>query len=145
MGVAVETVLAGVVAGLDLDQADVEAGVTVVRETESAGHVDGPDDPIRLQIIGDRVSLANLDTGACNWDLASFPRSRGRPETAGTRPDQRRPARRCFRRGQQRDGREDGQCRQHGPGSRLHGVVPWRNVATWSVRIKQRPACKGWL
>ena len=44
--IAVEPVLARVVAGLDLDQADVEPGVAVRVEAERAGDVDRADRPV---------------------------------------------------------------------------------------------------
>ena len=53
--VAVEAVLAGVVAGLDLDQTDVEPGVAVRVEAERAGHVDRPDRLVGRDVVGDRM------------------------------------------------------------------------------------------
>ena len=51
VGVAVEAVLAGVVAGLDLDQADVEPGVAVAGEAQRAGDVDRADDRVGGDVV----------------------------------------------------------------------------------------------
>src|SRR5262245_14160316 len=66
----IEPILTGVVARLDLDQADVQSGIPLGWETERPGDVDGADDPVRLQVIGNRVAGANLDPAAGSGKLA---------------------------------------------------------------------------
>ena len=63
VGVAVEAVLAGVVAGLDLDEADVEPRVLVAGEAQRAGDVDGADRLVGLDVVDDDVSGADLHAG----------------------------------------------------------------------------------
>ena len=41
--IAIESVLAGVVASLNLDEADIQTGVAIIGETQSPGHMDRTD------------------------------------------------------------------------------------------------------
>ena len=82
MSVAIEAVLAGVVAGLDLDQADVEHRVHVGRKRQRAGNVDEADHLLGFNVIKDDVAFADLHSRPGCRDLAAFPGCGGRPGAA---------------------------------------------------------------
>src|SRR5262249_14730897 len=69
VSITIEAVLAGVVARLDLDQADAQPGVAVAGEGERPGNVDRADHRIGLDVVKDRVPRADLDPGAGGGDL----------------------------------------------------------------------------
>jgi hypothetical protein len=54
--VAVKAFLAEGVVGLDLNQAGIEQGIAVARETERAGDIDRPDHRVALHVVRDRVA-----------------------------------------------------------------------------------------
>src|SRR2546421_316604 len=74
VGVAVEALLAHVLAGLDAHQADVEPRVLVGGEREHAGDGEGPDGLVGVAVVDDGVSGADEDAGAGGGDLAALPR-----------------------------------------------------------------------
>ena len=104
VGLAVEAFLAGLLAGLDLDEADVEAGVLVGGEGERAGDVDAADRLLGVHIVDDAMPGTNLDTRSGSGRFAAFPRGRLRPEPAPCRANHRR-----RRLGTQASGRDQNQ------------------------------------
>ena len=89
VGLAVEPCFAGVVAGLNLDQADAQPGVAVGVEGQGAGDVDRPDGLINGRVKCDCVAGADLDAVAGPGRPAPLPRRRPRPRPARPRADQR--------------------------------------------------------
>ena len=79
---AIEAVLARVVAGLDLDQAHGQAGVAVGGEGERPGDVDRSDDLVGGDVIDDGVSPADLHPRPGGRDFPPLPGRRRRPGAA---------------------------------------------------------------
>src|SRR5262249_37854408 len=64
-----------------LDESHIESGVLVAGEGKRAGDMDGANQLLRLQIVGDRVTGTNLDPGTGAGNLAPLPGGRRRPGT----------------------------------------------------------------
>ena len=90
MGVAVETLLAHVLAGLDADQPDVEPRVPVRREGQRPGDADGADGLVEAAVVDDDVPGADQDAGAGRGELAALPGVGVRPRAAVGGADHRR-------------------------------------------------------
>src|SRR5437870_3140412 len=86
--IAIETIFAGVFAGLNLDEADVEKRVLIGREGQRAANVNEADDCVGLGVIRNRMARPNLDPSAGSGDLAAFPGSCFRPRPALGRTNQ---------------------------------------------------------
>ncbi len=90
VGLAIEAFLAVHFAGSDLDEANVQAGVLVGSEGESAGDVNAADRLLGANIVDDAMPGTNLDTRSGSRRFASFPRTRLRPEPTPCRANHRR-------------------------------------------------------
>ena len=90
VGIAVEAVFTGVVAGLDLDETHFEQRIAVAGKSQRAGDMNRADGNRFgfLEIVGDAVAGADLDLGGGTGHLTTFPGRRRGPRAAPRGADQ---------------------------------------------------------
>src|SRR5262249_46396314 len=134
--VAVEAVLARVVASLDLDQPDFEPGVALGVEPEGAGYVDRPDRLLRGGIVSHRGPRAYLYPRPRTGHAAAVPRLGPGPRAAPRRANERAGARagRRFRLVAPRNG-GPGQHADQAGHDRVHQGSRHRWYSPWAVTV----------